>query len=373
MANLEGCGEVGERCPEVVIRVTPGKLRMVRKAGEKEDLLEPGDLVEQDLLVQALADQGRGAELARQELTALVRIPDQKPDDGSKIYVRRHTERNSRDEVVDEFSYIERFPGMPSSWPTEDGYVMHGRRELLRYGSAKEVIEYEYGQRSGLHEVHDGKGRWVIRETFKDGKEEGLRVHRDPDSQARHETDYHAGEMQEDRTYHENGQMSRRLTYDRDESEDPEKSRCKGSVEAWWSNGNQRFKGVYDAVGRGAGWIRDFGGSDGETVEGRQGQWLWYHMNGQLDRRGLFRDGLLHGPFEAFDENGQLCQRGNYVSGQMDGEWYFRAGGQGAITIGHYQAGKRHGRFDYCDGDGKKLHWEDWVDDRQVDSGRYED
>tara|TARA_B100001123_G_scaffold169228_1_gene194565 strand:+ start:3095 stop:3490 length:396 start_codon:yes stop_codon:yes gene_type:complete len=44
-----------------------------------------------------------------------------------------------------------------------------------------------------------------------------------------------------------------------------------------------------------------------------------YHSNGQLESRGVMRDGVLHGPYEWYYANAQLREKGTYKDGEKHG------------------------------------------------------
>ena len=43
-------------------------------------------------------------------------------------------------------------------------------------------------------------------------------------------------------------------------------------------------------------------------MERKDGEWLSYHENGQLEEKVNFQDGILHGLQEVYDKNGQLLE-----------------------------------------------------------------
>mgnify|MGYP002713249719 FL=1 len=43
-----------------------------------------------------------------------------------------------------------------------------------------------------------------------------------------------------------------------------------------------------------------------------EGPWLFYYENGQLGKRENYKDGVLDGLWEYFDETGKLKQRKTY-------------------------------------------------------------
>jgi hypothetical protein len=49
----------------------------------------------------------------------------------------------------------------------------------------------------------------------------------------------------------------------------------------------------------------------------------WYYDNGQLKRKDLFKDGKMNGISESYYEDGTLKEKGGHVNGKMDGYWEF--------------------------------------------------
>ena len=53
----------------------------------------------------------------------------------------------------------------------------------------------------------------------------------------------------------------------------------------------------------------------------RNGEWLTFYGNGQLQFLQTFKDGELDGLWESYYENGQLRRKGNFKDGKIDGLW----------------------------------------------------
>ena len=68
-----------------------------------------------------------------------------------------------------------------------------------------------------------------------------------------------------------------------------------------------------------------------------------YHENGQLSRRGNYKDGEGVGTWEYYHDNGQLSQKGNYKDGKQEGLWEtYRENGQLESKV-HWKDGIRDG------------------------------
>jgi antitoxin component YwqK of YwqJK toxin-antitoxin module len=55
----------------------------------------------------------------------------------------------------------------------------------------------------------------------------------------------------------------------------------------------------------------------------RVGEWRQFYTDGVLALTGIYTDGKLNGPFEAFTVTGEPMIRGNYKNDVRDGEWLF--------------------------------------------------
>ncbi len=55
----------------------------------------------------------------------------------------------------------------------------------------------------------------------------------------------------------------------------------------------------------------------------KEGEWLFYYKNGNLQTKGTFVAGELEGLQEVYYENGQLRYKGNFKQGKRVGIWYF--------------------------------------------------
>lgn len=53
----------------------------------------------------------------------------------------------------------------------------------------------------------------------------------------------------------------------------------------------------------------------------REGAWLRYYSNGQLDFKGSYKNGREEGAWIFYWNNGQLYSKGNYKNGRKEGEW----------------------------------------------------
>jgi antitoxin component YwqK of YwqJK toxin-antitoxin module len=62
------------------------------------------------------------------------------------------------------------------------------------------------------------------------------------------------------------------------------------------------------------------GKSQGNLKNGKKdGDWVSYHDNGQLDEKGNYKNGKKDGDWVSYFDNGQLAAKGNYKNGKADG------------------------------------------------------
>ena len=54
----------------------------------------------------------------------------------------------------------------------------------------------------------------------------------------------------------------------------------------------------------------------------RDGFWVGYHQNGQLNFKGKFIDGSKQGPWEFYHDNGSIKSKGEFKDGKREGYWY---------------------------------------------------
>ena len=98
-----------------------------------------------------------------------------------------------------------------------------------------------------------------------------------------------------------------------------------GPDETYYENGQLEEKGIY---------------KDGQ----RDGPYEFYHNNGQLGLKMTYKDGEPEdGLFESYDENGELWLRGTFKNGEFDGP-YERYDDDGQLVQKlTYKDGKLHG------------------------------
>ena len=66
----------------------------------------------------------------------------------------------------------------------------------------------------------------------------------------------------------------------------------------------------------------DEGPVRGELKDGkREGPWVYYYDNGQLDNKGVYENGRKEGPWVSYWSNGQLSYKGVFKNGRKEGPW----------------------------------------------------
>jgi antitoxin component YwqK of YwqJK toxin-antitoxin module len=79
----------------------------------------------------------------------------------------------------------------------------------------------------------------------------------------------------------------------------------------------------------------------------RDGMWISFWKNGNVENEGVFKEGKKHGLFESFFENGQLKSKINYQMGEYNGSWeWFYPNGQ-IEQKGMFKNGKEEGRWEF--------------------------
>ena len=64
------------------------------------------------------------------------------------------------------------------------------------------------------------------------------------------------------------------------------------------------------------------GKSQGKIKNGKkEGPWIRYHDNGQLELKGTYKDGKREGPWVSYYKNGQLESKRTFKNGKLEGPW----------------------------------------------------
>jgi hypothetical protein len=81
----------------------------------------------------------------------------------------------------------------------------------------------------------------------------------------------------------------------------------------------------------------------------REGEYLNYYDNGQLENEGNYKNGEREGEYLNYYDNGQLENEGNYKNGKEEGE-YVRYYKNGQLSLkGTYKNGKEEGEWVFYD------------------------
>ena len=75
----------------------------------------------------------------------------------------------------------------------------------------------------------------------------------------------------------------------------------------------------------------------------RDGPWVEFHRNGQLWRKGTYKNDKEDGPWVNYWSNGQLFFKGDYKKGKKNGPWvgYKQDGTVWDVFTGTYKDGKK--------------------------------
>ncbi|MDF1700997.1 MAG: hypothetical protein P1V36_07555 [Planctomycetota bacterium] len=323
-AVLEGTGETGDAEQPVKIEVTTRKLKRIRKIGDENDdstPLAPGDVVEDVVLVRALAANGAGPELARQEITLRVLLPES--GETRKVPLLRKTEYTRDGRRKRRYVYFKRFRGMPRDWVDEYGEVAHGLREEW-HGDGKTLggtSEWVYGRLHGPYRDYGSKGDLIREVPFVHGVREGEEIRYDPDSPARmvitHRRDRIVSKFGTGTT----GKPYVKITYRYTERPD-NVPLMSGEARRWWPDGTLRWQGSYAEARLD---LNKIGGANAKGIRGKVGTWEFFYENGTMQERSSYRDGQLDGPTETWSEEGKRAHVGRFAvhtgRSRQDGVW----------------------------------------------------
>lgn len=90
------------------------------------------------------------------------------------------------------------------------------------------------------------------------------------------------------------------------------------------------------------------GREQGKVEDGkREGPWVFYHRNSEVESSGAFRNGEREGPWVMYWPNGQMQSNGKYIGGSEAGWWqFFHSNGQ-LEAEGRYHSGKAKGPWSF--------------------------
>ncbi len=98
------------------------------------------------------------------------------------------------------------------------------------------------------------------------------------------------------------------------------------------------------------------GDTQGSIKHGRlEGEWFFYHDNGQLSQKGEFKNGMEEGEWVIYYNNGQLFMKGEFKNGMEEGEWVIYYDNGELESKGKYKNGKKVGKWFRYDKDGKQI------------------
>lgn len=316
---LEGQGDVGDAERPIGFDVQTQTLKKVSSGtpGAPDDgSLKPGDVVEDRIVVRALAAEGSGPELARTEIVVRVRIPGEQGTMSVPLY--RHVDTRSDGSVRERYTYFKPFPGMPEAWKSDGTEVYHGDYEVYGPdGSLSERRPYQFGLLDGKLQFFNSKSQLVHEVPYVKGVTHGDDIRYDPDSAGTQIYRYVDGRVTEMVATGTKGQPYVHITYDPTPLPDSPVA-TSGFAKRWWASGQLRWEGKYaNAVQD----LNSLGGSQGEEIRGKTGPWVVYHENGQLASKGNYLDGFADGVHTTYDEQGRIKTQGAYVRGEEHGRW----------------------------------------------------
>ncbi len=255
--------------------------------------------------------------------------------------------------------------GQPKEDLTYDGVREGPARGFFETGELKYKGAYHNDFRSGHWVAYYMNGRVAWEGDFKGGQRVGDWVMRswtgERTAQGRFENDNRTGNWQE---WYENGKPSGSGSYKDDERE--------GEWQLYWSSGEFWKKAEYisgieqnsryvECLERHGEWIEDpeerkvgcrvcrpLENGDIELLN--DGEWRWWHPNGNLEKTGSYSLGEPSGHWNYYYDNGQIRLSGDYQNGIEEGRWE-----------GHYKDGDKRFSGEYVKGR-KQGQWNTWYD-----------
>ncbi|MGK0360404.1 MAG: antitoxin component YwqK of YwqJK toxin-antitoxin module [Bradymonadia bacterium] len=185
---------------------------------------------------------------------------------------------------------------------------------------------WEGGPRAeGIYAKDERDGQWI--EWHNNGKKKGVGPYKEGKRDGEWTEWWYSGEPW--RTVHYTGGIS----------SDPAETDCKSLRGAWRVDPEQRVVGCN--VCRVAN--DDEGKSAIELIE--QGEWRWWHPNGELEAAGEYTRGQKSGTWERFFDDGRPMMKGSWRADVKHGDWqgYYRSGN--LRFSGAYADGKEDGEW----------------------------
>ncbi|MEZ4472727.1 MAG: hypothetical protein R3F60_18465 [bacterium] len=145
------------------------------------------------------------------------------------------------------------------------------------------------------------------------------------------------------------GEPWRTVEYKRGVSQDPAELACVERAGAWKVDYEARLVGCQTCRVKG----QDEQGND-EIELLADGEWRWWHPNGQLETRAFFRRGEREGPWEQSFDDGRPMMKGAYSADEKAGDWQGWYRGGSLRFSGEYQAGVEDGAWTSFHPDGSR-------------------
>ena len=141
--------------------------------------------------------------------------------------------------------------------------------------------------------------------------------------------------------------------------------RAQGEWTFWYPDGTLQAQGRF-ADGAVPGAEHSLDGSTDIPTTGRVGEWRAYRPGMGPDWRGNYTDGKRDGEFSFWHENGQLKLRARFVNGKENGAFrVYHENGELAFT-GRYNDGRLDERHEWYSQAGQLLEQGDWTEGRRV-------
>ena len=127
---------------------------------------------------------------------------------------------------------------------------------------------------------------------------------------------------------------------------------------------------IYNLVKRGGIYYKKFsdtpfngeitGNVEGAFINGkREGAWVYFNKNGQINTKGHFKNGLEEGSWFSYHENSKLYTKGDYNKGKKEGFWVRYWNNEQLMSKGNFKNGKKEGYWVNYNQNGTTL--QKWV------------
>lgn len=213
-------------------------------------------------------------------------------------------------------------------------------------GSLREKSNYSRGKKDGLSEIYNEKGYLVLKGLYQRGKR--FEVEEYSSFGTLKKTIRTQGDIEEEKRYNSDGGLKSVVI---NKTRERKKEICHYHI-------NGKIKEVKEVVyNLGINGMEVIDTSRNNDIDGiRHGEYKSYYISGQLEKEGIYNNGLLTGIYKTYYENGQLKCIKDFDQKDFKENSYYYANGQ-LKTIDRYFEGELEGehRVFYPNGNVKLI------------------